>query len=66
MADTNAPAIETLTAEEREIYNISEAWAVAIVANDADAIGKQDPREASHEGGRYIPHEERSAPVNRH
>lgn len=39
MADTNAPAIETLAAEEREIYDISEAWAAAIVTNDADAIG---------------------------
>src|SRR5688500_2691597 len=28
-----------LNSEQREVYDISERWAAAIVANDADAIG---------------------------
>ena len=31
--------ISKLSEVEREIYDISERWAVAIVANDAEAIG---------------------------
>ena len=31
--------LSELTGDEREIYDISERWAAAIVANDADAIG---------------------------
>lgn len=31
--------VAQLTAAEREIYDVSEAWSAAIVANDADAIG---------------------------
>lgn len=39
MRENNGIAVEDLNGEEREIYDISEAWAAAIVANDADAIG---------------------------
>jgi ketosteroid isomerase-like protein len=36
----NAPAMEALSPERREILETSEKWTEAIVANDAEAIGR--------------------------
>ena len=40
MNDNNTAAIAALSSEAREILEFSEKWAEAIVANDAEAIGR--------------------------